>query len=139
MPKPPLPPELQDLLRAPNPCVVASIALDGELHTAATWYEWCDDGSVLLNMDGTRRRLEHLRRDARVALTMLDGKSWYRHVSLIGHVRELRRDPDLADIDRLAQHYTGVPYRDRTRESWTAIIDVLSWHGWQRGHPLSAG
>jgi PPOX class probable F420-dependent enzyme len=139
MAQPPLPPELQELLRRPNPCVVASIALDAELHTAATWYEWCDDGTVLLNMDGTRRRLEHLRRDARVALTMLDAETWYRHVSLVGHVRELRRDPDLADIDRLSQHYLGARYRDRARESWTAIVEVISWHGWQRGHTLTAG
>lgn len=139
MPKPPLPPELQDLLRAPNPCVVASIALDGELHTAATWYEWCDDGTVLLNMDATRRRLEHLRRDARIALTMLDAESWYRHVSLVGHVRELRRDPELADIDRLSQHYRGTPYGDRSRERWTAIIEIISWHGWSRGRSLTTG
>jgi PPOX class probable F420-dependent enzyme len=137
MPRPPLPPELQDLLRAPNPCVVASLALSGELHTAATWYEWRDDGTVLLNMDGTRRRLDYLRHDGRVALTMLDGDSWYRHVSLVGHVRELRRDPDLADIDRLCQHYLGSPYSDRTRESWTAIIEIISWHGWQRGHTIT--
>jgi hypothetical protein len=43
MPKPPLPDDLQEMLRAPNPCVVASMALDGELHSAATWYEWRDD------------------------------------------------------------------------------------------------
>ena len=130
MPKGTPPPELQEFLRRPNPCVVATIRPDGELHTAATWYEWPGDGTVLLNMDGSRRRLGHMRADPRVALTILDGESWYTHVSVIGRVRELRPDPDLADIDRIATHYTGRPYRDRERESWTAVVEVERWHAW---------
>ncbi len=81
-------------------------------------------------MDASRRRLGHMRADPRVALTVLDADSWYSHVSLVGRVRELRRDPGLADIDRLAEHYTGKPYRDRGRDSWTAIVEVDRWHGW---------
>jgi PPOX class probable F420-dependent enzyme len=130
VPSAPLPADLQEFLRRPNPCVVATIRPDGELHTAATWYEWPGDGTVLLNMDASRRRLGHMRADPRVALTILDEQSWYSHVSLIGRVREIRADPGLADIDRLAQHYTGNPYRDRGRDSWTAIVEIGRWHGW---------
>ena len=130
MPEGTPPPELDEFLRRPNPCVVATIRPDGELHTAATWYEWPGDGTVLLNMDGSRRRLDHMRADPRVALTILDEESWYSHVSLIGRVRELRPDPDLADIDRIAERYTGRPYRDRGRESWTAAIEIHRWHAW---------
>jgi PPOX class probable F420-dependent enzyme len=126
------------MLRRPNPCVVATIAPNGDLHTAATWYVWEDDGTVLLNMDASRRRLPHMRADPRVALTILDGDSWYRHVSLVGRVREIRRDPDLEDIDRLSRHFTGQPYRDRQRESWTAIVEIDRWHGWDRAHPIPA-
>jgi PPOX class probable F420-dependent enzyme len=133
MAKPPLPEELQKLLRAPNPCVVATMAPDGQLHTAATWYEWRKDGTVLLNMDGTRRRLEHMRNDSRVALTILDAETWYRHVSLVGRVSNMLRDAGLDDIDRLSRHYLGEPFRDRGRDSWSAIIDILSWHGWPHG------
>jgi PPOX class probable F420-dependent enzyme len=126
-----LPPdELQEFLRLPNPCVVATIRPDGELHSTATWYEWQADGAVLLNMDASRRRLGYMRADPRVALTVLSAESWYSHVSLIGRVREIRPDPDLADIDRIAVHYTGMPYRDRLRESWTAIVEVTRWHAW---------
>jgi PPOX class probable F420-dependent enzyme len=137
MPKGSPPPELQELLRRPNPCVVATIRPDGELHTAATWYEWTDEGSVLLNMDASRRRLDHMRADPRVALTVLTAENWYEHVSLSGRVRELRPDPDLADIDRLARHYTGKEYRDRNRDSWTAIVEIERWHGWASGRDLT--
>src|SRR3954451_2911436 len=130
MPTGPPPPELQEFLRRANPSVVATIRPDGDLHTAATWYEWLDDGTVLLNMDARRVRLGHMRADPRVALTVLDEGSWSSHVSRIGRVREIRPDPDLADIDRLATRYTGKPYRDRSRDSWTAIVEVRRWHSW---------
>jgi PPOX class probable F420-dependent enzyme len=124
-------------LRKPNPCVIATLRPDGELHTAATWYEWPGDGTVVVNMDGSRRRLGHMRADPRVALTMLDADRWYRHVSLIGRVREIHPDPALEDIDRIARHYTGKPYRDRGRDSWTAVIDVARWHGWESGRDIT--
>jgi PPOX class probable F420-dependent enzyme len=130
MPRPPVPPELDEFLRKPNPCVVATIRPNGELHTAATWYEWTDDGAVLLNMDGSRSRLGHMREDPRVAMTVLGAESWYSHVSLVGRVREIRPDPDLADIDRLSQRYDGRPYGDRARDSWTAIVEIERWHSW---------
>jgi PPOX class probable F420-dependent enzyme len=137
MPKGLPPPELRELLKEPNPCVVATIRPDGELHTAATWYEWRDDGTVLLNMDASRSRLGHMRADPRVALTVLVDGDWYKHVSLIGRVRELRRDPDLADIDRLARHYVDRPHGDRNRDSWTAIVQVDRWHGWEHSRDLT--
>ena len=101
MPSSPLPPELVAFLREPHPAVVATLRPDGSPHTVATWYDWVD-GLVLLNMDATRARLGHLRRDPRVSLTVLDKDSWYSHVSLEGVVDRLVDDTELADIDRLA-------------------------------------
>ena len=69
MPPVPLPSEIVEFLRQPNPAVVASLRADGSPHTAATWYELEDDGHVLLNMDESRRRLDFMRRDPRVTLT----------------------------------------------------------------------
>ena len=137
MPKGSPPRELQELLKQANPCVVATIRPDGELHTAATWYEWTDDGEVLLNMDASRKRLGYMRADPRVSLTILMADNWYKHVSLIGRVREIRPDPDLVDINRLAQRYTGKNYRDQNRDSWTALVEVRSWHGWNAGRDLT--
>jgi len=131
------PPELQALLRQPNPCVMATITPDGQLHTAATWYDWLEDGTVMVNMDASRRRLGHLRGDPRVALTVLDKDNWYRHVSLIGRVGEIRPDPDLADIDRLSRRYSDRPYANRERQRWTVIVGVDRWHGWENGRDLA--
>jgi len=129
MPKPPLPEAAVVLLRKPNPAVITTLRRDGQPVSAATWYLW-DDGRVLVNMDEGRKRLEHMRHDPRVALDALDESDWYTHVSIIGHVEEWRDDPDLADIDRLARHYTGRPYRQRDRGRISAWIAVEAWHGW---------
>jgi len=125
----PLPPEVDELLRRSNPAVVASLRPDGSPHTVATWYLW-DGERLLLNMDESRARLGFMRRDPRVALTVLDGESWYRHVSLYGRVVEFVEDEGLADIDRLARHYTGEPFGDRDRRRFSAWAEVASWHRW---------
>ena len=74
--------------------------------------------------------LDYLRADPRVTLTALDENDWYTHVSVQGRVVEIRDDPELADIDRLATHYTGKPYRNRERKRVSAWIEVERWHGW---------
>jgi PPOX class probable F420-dependent enzyme len=134
VPSLPLPPEVDELLRRPNPAVVATLRPDGSPHTVATWYLW-DGDRVLLNMDESRLRLRFLRRDPRVALTVLDEGSWYRHVSLVGRVVELVEDGDLQDVDRLARHYTGEPFRDRRRRSVSAWVEPSTWHAWEGGRP----
>jgi PPOX class probable F420-dependent enzyme len=129
MPKPPLPDELQALLREPNPAVMASLKPDGSPLTVATWYLWEDDGRVLINLDHTRARLEHLRHDPRVSLTVLD-TNWYRHVSLQGRVAAIEPDEGLKDIDRLSTHYRGEAYTARDSARFSAWIEIHTWHAW---------
>jgi PPOX class probable F420-dependent enzyme len=123
------PPKVDELLRRPNPAVVATLRPDGSPHTVATWYLW-DGERVLLNMDESRARLRFMRRDPRVSLTVLDAESWYRHLSLRGRVAELVDDDDLADIDRLSRHYGGEPFHDRESRRVTAWVEVEWWHLW---------
>jgi PPOX class probable F420-dependent enzyme len=129
MPKPPVPDDLSALLAEPNPAVIATLRPDGAPHTVATWYLW-EQGRVLVNMDESRARLDFLRRDPRVALTVFVGGSWHAHVSLRGSVVSLEPDPDLADIDRLARQYGVDGYPNRTDGRVSAWIEISSWHRW---------
>ncbi len=129
MSKPPLSEAAIEMLAKPNPAVIATLRPDGQPVTAATWYLW-DDGRILVNMDEGRKRLEHLRNDPRVTLTVLDEGNWYTTVNLIGHVSEMRDDTGLADIDRLSTHYGGNPYPQRDRDRVSAWITVDRWYGW---------
>jgi PPOX class probable F420-dependent enzyme len=129
VPTPPLPDRVVELLRRPNPAVMATLAADGRPVTVATWYLLDDDGRVLLNLDAGRARLKHIRQDPRVALTVL-GDDWYTHVSVQGRVVSLVDDEDLRDIDRLSRHYTGKPYSNRQRPRVSAYVEIDRWHGW---------
>lgn len=129
MPPAPLPPDVIEFIRRPNPAVVASVRPDGSPHTVATWYDW-EDGRVLLSMDTSRRRLRFMRADPRVALTVLDGESW-AHVSLLGLIVRIDEDEELRDTDRLAIRYTGAPFRIRNSRRYSAWMQVTAWHGWK--------
>jgi PPOX class probable F420-dependent enzyme len=129
MATPPLPDHVVEKLRNPNPCTITTLRPDGQPVSVATWY-LLDGERVLVNMDHTRKRLQHVRDDPRVALTVLDQGSWYNHVSIVGKVVELAEDEDLADIDRLSQHYLGKPYAVRDSARVSAWIEVERWHGW---------
>ncbi|MEU3165551.1 PPOX class F420-dependent oxidoreductase [Streptosporangium sp. NPDC006930] len=129
MSKPPLPDEAVAMLKKPNPAVITTLRPDGRPVSTATWYLW-DDGRILVNMDEGRRRLDHMRGDPRVSLTVLDENGWYTHVSISGNVAEIYDDKDLTDIDRLSRQYTGKPYPQRDRGRVSAWIEIVNWHGW---------
>ena len=130
MPRVPVPPEVDELLRRPNPAVIATLRPNGSPHSVPTWYDW-EDGRVLLNMEDTRLRLGYMRRDPRVSLTVLAEDGWYRHVSLLGTIVSIEDDDDLADIDRLALRYTGRPFRTRDRKRVSAWMEPERWHEWR--------
>jgi PPOX class probable F420-dependent enzyme len=129
MPTPPVPPEIDEFLAQPNPSVIATLLPDGSPSTAATWYLW-ENGRVLVNMDAGRKRLEHMRRDPRVSLTVLGKDDWYHQVSLRGRVVSIEEDRDFSDIDRISRYYTGEPYAQRDRGRVSAWIEVERWHAW---------
>jgi PPOX class probable F420-dependent enzyme len=134
VPPAPVPPDVDAFLRRPNPAIVASLRSDGSPHTAATWYDW-DGERVYLNMDHTRARLAWMRRDGRVALTVLSLEDWYEHVSLLGRIVGMEDDDDKSGIDRLAVRYRGEPYPNRTSPRVGAWMKVERWHGWDHGRP----
>jgi PPOX class probable F420-dependent enzyme len=117
------------MLDRPNPAVITTLRADGQPVSVATWYV-LDGDRVLVNMDEGRRRLDYLRDDPRVSLTVFDGDDWYTHVSLQGRVTELSADETLAGIDRLALHYTGRAFGARDRRRVNAWIEIDRWHAW---------
>jgi PPOX class probable F420-dependent enzyme len=130
VPAPPLPPHLGAFLAKPNAAVIATVRPDGSPVTVATWYDW-EDGRVLVNMDESRRRVDHVRADPRVSLTVMDVANWSAHVSLQGRVVSLEDDPGLRDIDRLSIRYLGKPYFLRDQKRISAWIEIERWHAWR--------
>ena len=126
----PMPEQVVDLLRLPNPAVMATVAADGRPVSVATWYLLEDDGRVLLGLDAKRARLKHMHADPRISLTVLAQDDWYTHVSLQGRVVSITDDAGLRDIDRLAKHYTGGAYSNRHRPRVSTQVEIDRWHVW---------
>jgi PPOX class probable F420-dependent enzyme len=128
----PMPDAVVELLRRPNPAVMATLAADGRPVSVATWYLLEDDGRILLGLDASRARLKHMRVDPRLSLTVLAEDDWYTHVSVQGRVQSIVDDEGLRDIDRLARHYTGQAYPNRTSPRVSCQVEIERWHAWGR-------
>jgi hypothetical protein len=89
-----------------------------------------DGDRILVNMDESRKRLDYLRADPRVSITVLDENSWYTHVSIQGRAVQISPDDGLAGIDRICRHYSGEPFSNRSRGRVNAWIEIDRWHGW---------
>ena len=125
----PLSDSAKEMLLKANPAVISTVRADGQPVSAATWYLLRGD-QLMVNMDHGRKRLEHLRNDPRVSLTVLDDADWYTHVTIIGRVTQMYDDDGLPDIDALSRHYTGQEYPQRDRPRISALIEVDRVHGW---------
>lgn len=137
MPTGELPADARSLLAAPSPAVMGTIGRHGQPVTAATWYLLEDDGRILVNMQGDRTRLDHVKSNPNVSLTVLGSPAtdsdWYRHLSVQGRVVEIAEDDDLSGVDRVATHYTDKPYPVRDRRRVNVWIEIDRWYGWHVG------
>lgn len=121
--------EVRELLLKPNPAVMATVRKDGSPVTVPTWYRLVGD-RILLNLDKSRVRLQHIKRDPRVALSVMEVGNWLTHVSIQGRVVEIVDDPDLEGIDSQAQHYTGQNYFNRDDPRVDAWVEIDRVHVW---------
>ena len=80
------------MLAKANPAVICTVRSDGQPVSAATWYLLRGD-HILVNMDNSRKRLQHIKNDPRVSLTVLDDGDWYTHVTVIGRALVTRIGP----------------------------------------------
>ena len=94
-----------EFLDNPFVAAVTTLRADGSPHTTVVWVEH-EDGEVSFNTAVGRAKERHLRRDPRVALTMIDPQNTYRWLSIGGRA-ELTEEGADAQIDRLAKKYLG--------------------------------
>lgn len=130
VPTGPLPEPVHDFLSQPNLAVMTTLRPDGQPVSVVVWYLLDDDGKQLLvNMDKSRKRIDYVRQDPRVALIAMSADG-LTYLSVQGRVTELVDDPELRDVDRVFRHYQGTDFGNRESSRVTARIDVDRWHGW---------
>lgn len=97
--------EQRDFLANPYVGTVTTLRSDGSPHNTVVWVD-VDGDTVLFNTAEGRAKPRHLRRDPRVALTVVDPQNPFRWLSVSG-TAELTQDGAAEHIDRLSKKYTG--------------------------------
>jgi PPOX class probable F420-dependent enzyme len=89
---------------------LVTLRKDGSPHSTPVWVDATGD-LVLVNTAVGRAKDRHIRRDPRVALSVLDRKNPYRWVSISGVVVDITSDGAEEHIDILSRRYDRQPYR----------------------------
>ena len=105
---------VKKLFLEPNFAHLATIMPDGSPQVTPVWVEMEGDRIVVNTAEG-RIKPRNVRRDPRVALSIVRQENPYQAAYIRGRVVELRREGSDESIDRLAKKYIG-----QARYPWRA-------------------
>jgi PPOX class probable F420-dependent enzyme len=101
-----IPENYQDLFKKKSFAHLATNMADGRPQVTPVWIDF-DGRHLLVNSATARVKDQNMRRDNRVALSILDPDNPYRYISILGEVVEITLDGADAHIDLLAKRYLG--------------------------------
>ncbi len=96
---------------------------DGSPQTTPVWVDR-ENGTVLINTEKGRVKCDNLRRDPRIALSILDPENPYASLQLRGKA-ELVEDGATEHIHRLARKYLGRDYPYLTPDTERVTVRIL--------------
>ena len=100
-----VPASYHDVLAAPALAHVATIGPDGAPQSTPVWFDW-DGARLLLALAPGRQKMRNLRRDPRLAVSMVDPSNPIRYLEVRGRAT-FEADPDRSLLTRLVRKYTG--------------------------------
>jgi PPOX class probable F420-dependent enzyme len=116
---------VKQLFLEPNFAHLATIMPDGSPQVTPVWVEMEGDRVVVNTAEG-RIKPRNVRRDPRVAISIVRQENPYQAVYIRGRVVELRHEGADESIDRLAKKYIGqdrYPWRQPGEERLMLVIE----------------
>ena len=104
MPRGDVPKEYEDLFQKKAFANLVTLMPDGSPQVTPVWCDW-DGEHVIVNSALSRRKDKNMRRDPRVALSLLDPDNPYRYLEIRGRVVEITREGAADHIDKMAKKY----------------------------------
>jgi hypothetical protein len=90
--------EINDFLTVcPNPAHCATVNRDGSPHVVPVWYDFRDNGTIVMTMRGGTQKAKNLKRDPRVALSIETLKPEMAFVQIRGSVA-INENPTHAEV-----------------------------------------
>lgn len=86
--------------------LLATIMKDGSPQLTPVWFN-TDGKHILINSAKGRVKDRNMRREPRVAITIMDPQDYYRYIQIRGHVIEMTTNGAREHIDTLSKKYTG--------------------------------
>jgi len=120
-----IPDEIRSLLEQPVYVHLSTLRADG---SPRNWVVWVavEGDRVLVCTDDSGWKAKDMRRDPRVALSVVDPDNPYRMAALQGRVSEVRSDEDCHYMDPIAIRYTGAPFPFRGPGRVCFVIEILT-------------
>ncbi len=97
---------VRKLLEGRNFAHLSTVMADGSPQVSAVWVDY-DGKHILVNTAEGRQKPLNLRRDPRVAISIVDHEKPYVSATIRGRVVELTHDGADAHIDKMAKKYLG--------------------------------
>ena len=113
--------EIRGLLDRANFAHLATLMPDGSPQSVPVWVGREGDRIIICTSENSLKA-KNTRRDARVALSLVDFRDPYTEAQLRGHVVERRPDPDFKIMDPISHKYTGRPFPFRIPEGRVALV-----------------
>ncbi len=107
-----LTPKQQALFAPPNLAYLATVMPDGSPHLSPLWADF-RDGMIVLNTADGRVKVENIRRDPRVAVSIHDRDDPWPPLAVLGTVVEITTEGADEHMDALSRRYSG--------EGWTSV------------------
>ena len=118
-----IPGEVQALLEAPNYAHLSTLRADGRPRNHVVWVGVEGDHVLICTSDWTWKAKD-MRRDPRVALSIIDHEDPYRMAALQGRVVEERPDEGCRLMDPISIKYTGAPFPSRGPDRVCFVIEI---------------
>ena len=96
----------------------------GAPHVVPVWVD-TDGTHVVINAPEQTVKIRHMRRDRRVAISILDPDDPGGSLQVVGTVVEISREGADEHIDKMQQKYTGVAQYQRRSSSARVIVKIM--------------
>ncbi|HSY12673.1 MAG TPA: PPOX class F420-dependent oxidoreductase [Verrucomicrobiae bacterium] len=99
-----IPEEYMDLFKKKAFASFTTLMADGSPQTTPVWVDFVD-GKLLVNSALGRQKDKNVRREPRVAVTLMDPDNPYRYLEVRGRISEITHEGADKHIDKMAKKY----------------------------------
>jgi|ERR1051326_1215283 PPOX class probable F420-dependent enzyme len=113
--------DVKTLIDKANFAHLATLMPDGSPQIAPVWIGRDGDRILVATGEGSLKA-KNTKRDARVALSVVDFENPYEELQIRGRIVERRGDADLKIMDRISHKYTSAPFPMRAPEGRIVLV-----------------